>query len=700
MNWTGGSFARHSRNNGNAALIRRQKQHFAKARTKIQNGSRPSLSSLKLSFAHHRSNRDPFGAHADSSWNRQMSASRYNNRRPGEVASEVGRARWPGPETITPTQKESVDHRAPLPVREIEHQQEAEHANPVFQVKAETVKILDGLYDEASPQPSGVRSTSDQCRLVHGGTLEEQKARLLSKDDWVGTNITGPLKIKYPAVTDRSNIGKRRKLEVGYVPQYAGPVRRIHGSARLGHSVAYGLPGDREARHFEEPVIRIGRRTVDARVRQSDLRHEDADEQPVRSNRLRSLLSESTIPTMVEAEPQESISSRRQMNLGLHDTAEGACSSNHAQDVVPSSIIPATIEREPERLGAQPSLYRNGGTLPIIDRYNQNVTPSHDAERKARDRIGKGQITLSRSRQALSEIGLNKTRTDRLSRPVSTLSIRPSRADDYNGVAPATAEYKQSYPRDTSMQSTSEAHPSGDFYRQESSNSDPPTPIGTEILFTPGLPQGVFRLSPSPPPGPAGRVIKDSVRRSPKVSRSTVASVGTEPEPSSISSVRDELIWKDWVSAEPSGQGLEELAPVRSSGETWEELVSANSSQVPSSVPGRIEEQNSKSLSGQRRGSSTQDNTRRDKESFQSDMTASIGHQSDSNSVLTRPYIGTRSMSPDDLSRDQNRISLDKQEVSREETSIYLKQKTRNAGEESWMEFVFSDGVGNEYEER
>ena len=49
MNWTGGRLQRHSRNTGNR-VINRQKQHFAKVRTQLQNGTAQHTIPFRPSF--------------------------------------------------------------------------------------------------------------------------------------------------------------------------------------------------------------------------------------------------------------------------------------------------------------------------------------------------------------------------------------------------------------------------------------------------------------------------------------------------------------------------------------------------------------------------------------------------------------------------------------------------------------------------
>lgn len=569
-----------------------------------------------------------------------MSVRRSGERRQDGDASEVGRTRWAGLETIDPTQKEILDRRPPLTVRGIDLHQEVEHAEPILVVKAEAAEE-DGLHDdEPSPEPRQMGSTSDQCRATNRASLEEQKAKLLRREDWVGTNITAPLKIRYPVFTDRCNIGKRRKLDDGYVPQFsAGPVRQTRDSARLHRSVAYGLSSNREPR-TEDPLIQIGGRALGAGKRQRSLGLESTGRQAPTSDPVRRSASESTMLTMIEAAPHGSGAMRQQMNLGLQDAPERARPSNCVQSLVSGSSIQTMVGVEPE----------------------------HGAEWRARNTVFGTQLTPSRRRHPLSEIGTNKSRVDRLSHPLSTLSITSNRDNDGSHISPTVGKPKQKDPTVSSRRLNSEPHLIDDLYYQGDNNSDPPTPIGTEILYTPGLPQGVFELSPSPSLGPAGRLTKEPARDNPEVPRSTAASMGAKSESALMISTSGEIKWKDWIST-------------GSSGNIFKELASAERS--------RSEKEPLNSSSRQRKGSHNQEDIIRDK-SFQTIMTGSSGprpSRSESSRPLAHPTDVASFGSPEHHGEDEGHGTTS------------AKETVRNA-DESWMNFVFSDAPDDDYEER
>ncbi|KAI9792715.1 MAG: hypothetical protein M1816_001814 [Peltula sp. TS41687] len=591
--------------------------------------------------------------------------------------SEVGRARWLGLETINPTQKQTLDRRPPWAIRRIDRHPNSEHAEPaaLFVVKAAAAATSaeeGDLCDNVSAEPKQMGLTSDKCRATKRESLEEQKSRLLRRGDWVGTNITAPLKVRYPAVTDRCNIAKRRRLDKGHLPQFAaGPLQRIRDSTRMhpaAYGLSYGLSGHHDPRAFEEPFIQIGGRAEGARPRQPNLGLEVSGGRAPAADPGRASVSESTIPIMVEAERHEPRTVWPQINLSLQDAAERARPSDRSQSLVSDSIIPDMIEAEPDRFKIKSLQYQNAGRG-SIESYRKTVTPSRGAKSKERNRISRTQITPARRRHALSELGSNKPQIDRLLRPLSTLKIRSNWDTKHSRME------RKLFDPDDSVQVTSEARLLGDHLSQGTNNPDPPTPMGTEILYPPGLPDGVFRLPPSPSLGAAGRVTKEPVTDDPREPRSTVPNVGTDSEPSSMVSIADENAWKEWVSAE-------------SSGGTWKEWVSATSSRDVAGDQSRSQEGPSNSHDYDER-----------EESFQAITTDSSGARSECNIALTPSTNMARFGSPIFHGNEQGRRLLyDKQSPSRSGTAS-AKERRGNNAEESWMNFVFSDDALNEEHE-
>lgn len=99
MNWTGGSFAR-SRNNPHGSLVRRQRQHFARARTRPHQNARRSISPWKLSFA--RRGSPPAGTHVHAACSsispvrRDLAVTEADPDVDAD-ADEAAPAVWPGP---------------------------------------------------------------------------------------------------------------------------------------------------------------------------------------------------------------------------------------------------------------------------------------------------------------------------------------------------------------------------------------------------------------------------------------------------------------------------------------------------------------------------------------------------------------------------------------------------------------------------
>ncbi|KAI9866118.1 MAG: hypothetical protein M1813_001679 [Trichoglossum hirsutum] len=95
--------------------------------------------------------------------------------------------------------------------------------------------------------------------------LANRKQKLLKRDDWVGTTITRPLKIRYPPAVDGQTIGKRRKSagdshrnRMLFAAEQAGLSRVGRGYVRRGDRHDW-VAGE------HEPTVRIGEPSVPRR---------------------------------------------------------------------------------------------------------------------------------------------------------------------------------------------------------------------------------------------------------------------------------------------------------------------------------------------------------------------------------------------------------------------------------------------------
>ncbi|KAI9812866.1 MAG: hypothetical protein M1827_004384 [Pycnora praestabilis] len=230
MNWTGGRLTRHSRNGGSAS-INLQKQHFARARTKLQNGSHQS-SPLKWSpfekleaeplqgMVHYQDN-------ASSEWRnkspkRQKTLSEYSSTAP--LAERLN--------TLLPRQ--SAAYR---------QQQRG---------RVDTEQVL----YHASQQPQKTTFTSQQLNPGAASyPLEQERKRLLCQPDWVGLAIARPAKLRFPASNDREKIGKRRKTTSDDRARRNAPAQPSYNP--FGERILVQQPTDTVSTLFKEQNISI-----------------------------------------------------------------------------------------------------------------------------------------------------------------------------------------------------------------------------------------------------------------------------------------------------------------------------------------------------------------------------------------------------------------------------------------------------------
>ena len=182
MNWTGGGLSRSRNHAGSIRDV--QRQHFARARTKLQSGdTRPSRPELSLSFSQGHSRRmspvPPSGHDQSQPLGASFSSSQYGRQNNTNVAA-------------------SSPHREPL--------DRLDHST------RQQMNARYGGFSHGSPQTEWQHPRAIQPpRTVEPAKFDVERRRLLDNEDWVGITFTRPLKIKYRA-GDLRDIGKRRKL--------------------------------------------------------------------------------------------------------------------------------------------------------------------------------------------------------------------------------------------------------------------------------------------------------------------------------------------------------------------------------------------------------------------------------------------------------------------------------------------------------
>lgn len=223
MNWTGGSFARHSRNGG--SLSCRQKQHFAKVRSALQNRSK-APSPLRLAFARETLRR------WRSSVDARSCTSPSHSRGPDPAPSHLSQSRKSRKLHDIPDGPHAQETSLPVlprPNSVCGDQSFADH--PFHAVQRAGGPAPDAVtYTERRKLAPPDRILPD---LTEPGTtvspkeasLEHRKRELLSRHDWVGTNIVRPLRMQYPAPADRCRLAKRRRLGKAAELRLSGPTR-------------------------------------------------------------------------------------------------------------------------------------------------------------------------------------------------------------------------------------------------------------------------------------------------------------------------------------------------------------------------------------------------------------------------------------------------------------------------------------------
>ncbi|XPT01678.1 hypothetical protein M3J09_010808 [Ascochyta lentis] len=176
MNWTGGSLQRTK--NAHKGVVQRQKAHFARARTQLQQSPGAPIMPFRPDYlvdgdgresGHHLS---PFGS---SIRHTGHSPRRHRERDERDISS--------------------------IP-RSSRHLQET---NPHFSLR----KRSSGTEREKK-RDRGKRATDIDTEMQ---LLEANKERLLRQQDWIGVAPSRPVDLQFLSVKEKNRIGKRRKME-------------------------------------------------------------------------------------------------------------------------------------------------------------------------------------------------------------------------------------------------------------------------------------------------------------------------------------------------------------------------------------------------------------------------------------------------------------------------------------------------------
>ncbi|KAI9718846.1 MAG: hypothetical protein M1828_006535 [Chrysothrix sp. TS-e1954] len=183
MNWTGGRLNTYQKGGG-SALVKKQKEHFAKARVKLQNSTKAR--SFKSFFP---SGHDENVLSSTSrSLQRQTRLEEYDDVAPvAERLNRMGRQKPPRPH---------ARHRS---------------TQPILAHKSSTRGDCEGdaTHPYAEQDPTGPQSDPNDAEI------EAQRSRLLLQNDWLGLHTSKPVHIDFSKNAEREHLGKRRKITTG-----------------------------------------------------------------------------------------------------------------------------------------------------------------------------------------------------------------------------------------------------------------------------------------------------------------------------------------------------------------------------------------------------------------------------------------------------------------------------------------------------
>jgi hypothetical protein len=250
MNWTGG---RLQRSKANAkTLVKTQKQHFAKARLRLHNGL-PTQSPLTLSVSHRQYRHDagmeddmPIG---DDHRYRKRSCSHgaFHDKHTGRFHSHGSKHHKPN----------SFDEPQPKRGRP-EDPLDSEHGD-ISAMASEVSRHGHNTTWETKPNQAGVVDHYCKSTATEANTLQNVKRKLLEKPDWMGLSAAQPLKMRFTAVEEMENIGKRRKLTKADIERAAADQlhSRFHPAVNRHHHM--GKHGSNASiLHTEDASVRIG----------------------------------------------------------------------------------------------------------------------------------------------------------------------------------------------------------------------------------------------------------------------------------------------------------------------------------------------------------------------------------------------------------------------------------------------------------
>ena len=203
MNWTGGRLQR-SKANANT-LVKIQKQHFAKARLRLQHGQ-PSQSPVAFSISHGQ-----YGHNTETQDNTPVGDHHRQGQRPSSQETLYGGHRNG---RHSPRSKHHYHNSIAQPRRKRRRSEgplDRRHGD-VPATASGLVRHIRNAAQETTPSLASVVDHDRKSAEAEANTLQNVKRNLLAKSDWMGLSAARPLRMAYIMVEEMENISKRRRI--------------------------------------------------------------------------------------------------------------------------------------------------------------------------------------------------------------------------------------------------------------------------------------------------------------------------------------------------------------------------------------------------------------------------------------------------------------------------------------------------------
>jgi hypothetical protein len=218
MNWTGGSLQRHSRN-ANNSLVSRQKQHFAKVRTALQNGGKSPATPFRPDYLHNEdiSLGEPLPifdlgsvqhtGHSNRSRGQQhdtrTSPRRNDNLR--VLRDQDGRM-IRATDSLLHHRSSVLEDQLSVPSSE-DACGEGSHTNHAMRSEQCTNLKPDISKNDGYKKRKAIDDENED------EMMEVKRRKLLQKLDWVGLAPSRPASIRFVSRKEKNRFGKRREIE-------------------------------------------------------------------------------------------------------------------------------------------------------------------------------------------------------------------------------------------------------------------------------------------------------------------------------------------------------------------------------------------------------------------------------------------------------------------------------------------------------